>query len=104
MSPSPSKPNLYWAVIEWLAPAECRIRFEFQHRGSKKPCTFYWHNSATDLGLSKPDQWTWGDELPKGGSLFFGEKTIGFTDNRSSNPRLVNRDEMKAFKSRRLSG
>ena len=83
---------------EWLAPSECQIRFEFQHRGSKKPCTFYWHNSATDLGFSKPDQWTWGDELPKGGSLFFGEKTVGFTDNRSSNPRLANRDEMKAFK------
>lgn len=82
---------------EWLAPADCRIRFDFQERGSRKPCTFYWHNSANNLSLKKPDEWSYGDELPKGGTLFFGDENIGFTDQRSDNPRLANIDKMRAF-------
>lgn len=83
---------------EWLTPAVCRIRWDFVERGSQKPCSLYWHNSDSNMRPATPEQWTWSDELPSGGSLWLGERNIGFTDGRSSNPRLANREEMKAFK------
>lgn len=86
---------------EWLTPRNLRIRWDYPARGDKAPCSMYWYNGDGNPNPhrpAKPEQWSWEDELPGGGSLYHGEKTIGFTDNRSSNPRLANRDEMKAFK------
>jgi len=83
---------------EWLAPADCRIRFDFAARGSRMPCSLYWHNAEQELSLKTPDKWSWDGGLPKGGSLFFGDKNTGYTDIRSNHPRLANREEMKAFK------
>jgi hypothetical protein len=36
-------------------------------------------------------------KLPGAGTIYVGEKTTGYTDNRSNNPRLVNLEEMRAF-------
>ncbi len=84
-----------------MTPRNLRVRWDFPARGNQPPCSLYWHNGEGDPNPNKPakpEQWTWEEELPGGGSLWFGEKTIGYTDGRSSNPRLINRDEMKAFK------
>ncbi|MBT3191724.1 MAG: Gfo/Idh/MocA family oxidoreductase [Verrucomicrobia bacterium] len=83
---------------DWLTPHTCRLRYEFLARGSKKPCTFTWHNGDSVYQPAKPEAWTWPGEFPNHGSLFIGDRNIGYTDARSSNPRLANRDEMKAFK------
>lgn len=86
---------------EWLTPRNLRVRWDFPARGDKAPCSFYWHNGEGDPNPHKPvkpEKWTWSDELPSGGSLFHGEKNTAFSDNRSTNPRLINKEEMKAFK------
>ena len=87
---------------EWLAPSVSRIRYDFVERGSKKPCSFYWHNGETDYKPKQPDNWTWKGGLPGGGSLFLGEKNSAYTDSRSSHPRLSNREEMRTFKEQGL--
>jgi predicted dehydrogenase len=78
----------------------CRVRFDFKQRGSKAPCTFYWYNGLNDgpgFRPEKPEKWTLGPDLPDSGTIYKGQKNIGYTDNRSNNPRLVNLDEMRAF-------
>lgn len=86
---------------EWLTPRNVRIRWDFPARGEMEPCSLTWQNGEGDPNPHrpvKPEKWSWGDELPGGGSLFFGDKNTVYTDNRSNNPRLINREEMRAFK------
>ena len=81
---------------ELLNADGCRVRFNFVKRGTKESCSFYWHNGP-GFRPEKPKTWTMGNNLPGGGTIYIGEKAIGYTDNRSSNPRLVNLDQMRAF-------
>ncbi len=81
-----------------LVPDMVRVRFDFAHRGTKKPCTFYWSNGMEDYMPEKPTDWTGSENLPKAGTIYKGEKANAFTDNRSNNPRLVNREAMIEFK------
>lgn len=82
---------------EWMTPDGVRVRFDFAHRGDKKPCSFYWYNGDAQFRPKLPENWTMSKELPDRGTLYIGEKTNGFTDERSSSPRLANLDEMRAF-------
>jgi len=82
---------------EWMAPDGNRVRFEFAKRGTKEPCTFYWYNGDDTFRPPTPEKWTWGG-LGGGGTLYYGKKNVGYTDARSNNPRLADREEMKAFK------
>ena len=81
---------------EVFNPDGCRVRFDFVSRGDKAPCSFYWHNGP-GFQPEMPKSWTLGAKLPTKGTIYIGEKTTGFTDNRSNNPRLVNLDEMRAL-------
>ena len=83
---------------DWIAPDGNRVRFDFPKRGDKAACSFYWHNGDSQFRPDKPESWTWGENLGNGGSLFMGEKQIGYTDERSNHPRLADREAMKAFK------
>ena len=86
---------------EWLTPKNLRVRWDFPARGDKAPCSLYWHNGQGTPNPHKPvkpEAWSWGDELPSDGSLYHGEKQTGYTDQRSNNPRLINREEMRVFK------
>lgn len=71
------------------------VRFDFKKRGSKEACTMYWHNGGRKP--ETPKEWGWG-EFPGAGSLWNGDKQTVFLDNRSNNPRLVSKEDMKAFK------
>lgn len=81
-----------------LVPDGVCVKFEFEKRGSKEPCAFYWHNGGEEFRPEKPADWTVSTELPKAGTIYYGEKANGFTDNRSNNPRLVDKEAMMAFK------
>ncbi|TYA74653.1 Gfo/Idh/MocA family protein [Seonamhaeicola marinus] len=82
----------------WMCPDASRVRWEFKRRGSKAPCTFYWYNGNSDkFKPATPKKWTWSKKLPSGGTLYYGEKNICFTDHRSNNPKLVNKEDMMAF-------
>ncbi|MEM0913861.1 MAG: Gfo/Idh/MocA family oxidoreductase [Planctomycetota bacterium] len=82
-----------------VVPNASRVRWEFEGRGDKAPCTFYWHNGPPNKYRPQtPESWTWGDDLPNAGTLFLGEKRAAFTDNRSNKPRLADREAMRAFK------
>ncbi|MEM1108537.1 MAG: Gfo/Idh/MocA family oxidoreductase [Planctomycetota bacterium] len=74
------------------------VRWDFERRGDKAPCTFYWHNGNDKFMPEKPEAWTWGEKLPNNGTLYFGEKQVGYTDERSNKPRLADREAAKAFK------
>ena len=82
---------------KWMAPNGNRVRYEFAKRGDKAPCTFYWHNGPENFRPERPEQWTLSNEVPESGSIFIGTKETGYTDERSSNPRLVNAEKMRAF-------
>ena len=82
---------------EWMTPDGVRVRFDFPQRGNKKPCSFYWYNGDSQFRPKMPESWTMSEKLPGAGTIYYGEKTTGFTDNRSNNPRLVNLEEMRAF-------
>lgn len=82
---------------EWIVPDGNTVRWEFKKRGSKAPCTFYWHNGDKSFMPKTPEGWTWGD-LPNRGTLYFGDKELGYTDGRSNHPRLGNKEAMKEFK------
>lgn len=71
------------------------LKWHFPARNGKPPCDLYWHEGG--LKPSTPLNWSWG-EVPYRGSFFTGEKNTLYTDMRSNNPRLVNRDDMVAFK------
>ena len=71
------------------------IKWRFPKRNGKPACDLMWYEGG--LKPSIPDKWTWGN-VPARGSFFMGDKNVLFTDERSNNPKLVNRDEMIAFK------
>lgn len=71
------------------------VKFEFAKRGTKEPCTLWWHNGGKVP--ETPKDWGWG-EVPKSGSFFIGENKTVFLDHRSNNPRLSSKDDMVAFK------
>ncbi|MEM9419295.1 MAG: Gfo/Idh/MocA family oxidoreductase [Planctomycetota bacterium] len=82
-----------------VVPNGNRVRWDFERRGDKAPCTFYWHNGAPGkFRPQKPEAWTWSEDLPNVGTLFIGDKSVGYTDNRSNKPRLANKEEARAFK------
>lgn len=84
---------------EWMVVDGCRVRFDFKRRGDKKPCKFYWYNG--DPSLFKPEapkDWTWPGGIPNAGTIYYGTKNNGFTDNRSNNPRLANKEAQMEFK------
>ncbi|MGZ0655455.1 Gfo/Idh/MocA family oxidoreductase [Coraliomargarita sp. W4R53] len=83
---------------EWIVPDGNRIRYDFKKRGTKEACTFYWYNGGDKYRPEFPKEWTWGDKLPNMGSLYYGDKEVGFTDHRSNNPRLANKEKMREFK------
>lgn len=83
---------------EWMVPEGNTVRWEFKKRGSKEACTFRWTNGKPDYLPQTHEDWTWGDQLPKAGTLYVGDKQTGFTDERSNNPRLANKDAMREFK------
>ena len=83
---------------EWMVPEGNRVRWEFAKRGQKPPCTFYWYNGSPKFKPKKPKEWTWSEKLPKFGTLYYGEKQSGYTDERSNHPRLLNKEDAKAFK------
>ncbi len=74
-----------WSVVKW----------EFAKRGTKEPCTLFWHNGGRKP--EPPKDWSWGN-VKGAGSFFFGEKKTAFLDERSNNPILTNREDMIAFK------
>lgn len=82
---------------EWMTADGNRVRFDFPQRGNKKPCSFYWYNGDPKFRPKLPESWTMSQKLPGAGTLYVGEKSTGYTDNRSNNPRLVNLEEMRAF-------
>ena len=84
---------------EWMAVDGCRVRFDFERRGDKAPCSFYWWNGVGDkFRPKKPDDWTWPGGVGGGGTFYYGTKNNGFTDNRSNNPRLANKEAQIKFK------
>lgn len=84
---------------EWVTPDGNLVRYEFPARGERPPCTFFWGNSDGVLE-HRPQgvEWTYGDGLPDSGTYYHGSKANGYTDARSNNPRLANREAMIAFK------
>ncbi len=84
---------------KWMVADGCRVRFGFKKRGSKEPCTFYWYNGNPELFQpAPPEDWTWPGKIPGAGTFYKGTKNNGFTDNRSNNPRLANKEAAIAFK------
>ncbi|MEO0793852.1 MAG: Gfo/Idh/MocA family oxidoreductase [Verrucomicrobiota bacterium] len=83
---------------DWIVPDGNVVRWEFKERGSKIPCKFYWHNGAAEMLPNAPEKWTWGEKLPDTGTYYFGEKQDVFTDARSNNPRLADKEAMREFK------
>lgn len=83
-----------------LVPDGVSIRYVFKKRGTKEACVFYWHNGTTSLMPKDTSKWDWSitKKMPSSGTLYRGEKLNGYTDNRSSNPRLTNREKMIKFK------
>ncbi len=71
------------------------VRFDFEKRGTKEPCTLWWHNGGKKPEF--PKNWSWG-EVPKRGSLWNGDKQTVYLDERSNNPRLVSKEDMIDFK------
>lgn len=95
----------------WLVPDGNTIRWEFEMgkdmRGGepqtnlkpKAPFNYYWHNGPQPEYLPpKPKDWNWEGSFPSKGSLFLGDKNTGYTDERSNNPRLANRENMIQLK------
>lgn len=84
---------------EWIVPDGNRVRWDFERRGDKAPCTFYWHNgNSKRFRPEKPEAWEWDEETPWHGTFYHGEKQLGYTDHRSNNPRLASREASRAFK------
>ncbi len=80
-----------------MIPDGVRIRFDFKARGNKAPCTLYWVNGPK----AEPDVdglWTWPGRIPANGAIYKGTKANAYTNMRSSEPRLINKDAMRAFK------
>ena len=84
-----------------LARDSVVLRYEFLERGTKAPCTFYWHNGPSPTPDLK-EKWGLEADLPKMGTIYKGEKTIATTNHRSDSPRLVDRDEMRALNKKKI--
>ncbi len=83
---------------EWIVPNAARVRWEFPARGDKDACVFYWYNgSGKDYRPAQPERWTHG-KMPSSGSLWVGDKQLGFTDHRSNKPRLGDREAMRVLR------
>ena len=82
-------------IPDGVAAESSVVKWEFEKRGTKEPCTMYWHNGKNRP--ETPKDWSWG-EVPNAGSFFIGDKKTAFLDNRSNNPRLTSKEEMVAFK------
>lgn len=84
---------------DWIAPDGNIVRYEFPARGKHPACTFIWANGNDALD-QRPEgfEWGYGDELPGSGTFYTGSKANAYTDLRSNNPRLTDREAMKAFK------
>jgi len=78
-----------------MCPDGSIIRWDFSARGEMPPCALRWYDGGNQPPM--PENWTWG-ALPKNGSFFRGSKNTVFLDERSNHPRLINKEEMKAFK------
>jgi predicted dehydrogenase len=99
------------------------IRWDFPARGAQEPCSLWWYDGGKRPPT--PAGWTWNqpsaddpaDEEPQGtgenkkkkgknknsgnpgpGTFFLGDKGDWYLDERSNNPRHVNRDKMKELK------
>jgi len=81
---------------EFVVHDSVSVRYDFLQRGTKKPCTFYWHNGPQSTPDLK-EKWGLTNDLPQSGTIFKGEKTIGTTNHRSDDPRLVDLDQMRAL-------
>ena len=84
---------------EWMAVDGCRVRFDFERRGDKLPCSLYWWNGDPDrFRPTPPEDWTWPGSLKDGGTFYHGTEKNGYTDSRSNNPILTNKEAHIAFK------
>ena len=84
---------------DWMAVDGCRVRFDFERREDKAPCSLYWWNGdPSRFRPAPPKDWTWPGELSEGGTFYHGIKNNGYTDSRSNNPRLSNKEAQIAFK------
>lgn len=80
---------------EGVAADASVVKWEFEKRGSKEPCTLFWHNGGKKP--EAPADWGWG-KMPGAGSFFIGDTKTAYLDQRSNNPRLSSKDDMIAFK------
>lgn len=78
-----------------VIPNRSVVKWTFPARSGMPACELYWHDGG--MRPSVPDNWTFGP-VPDRGSFFLGTKNTLFLDERSNNPRLVNREEMIAYK------
>ncbi len=84
---------------DWMVADGCRVRFDFERRGDKAPCKFYWYNGDPKLFRPQPPaDWSWPGKQPRVGTFYHGTKNSGYTDERSNNPRLGNKDAAIEFK------
>jgi len=80
----------------WVVPDGARVRWDFKQRGDKSPCTLYWYNGP-GFRPPKVESWTNGSH-PWAGTLWMGDKQIGYTDERSNKPRFADREAQRAFR------
>ena len=87
-------------TLPGVIPGYSSILYDFPARGDKAACSMYWNDGQRNGGkpLHKPDDWTWGANAPKGGSMWIGSEANAYLDLRSSNPRFANKERMRAFK------
>ncbi len=92
---------------EWVAGGDdvmavdgCRIRFDFERRRDKAPCTFYWHNGVGDAYRpSLPEDWSWPESVvANGGNFYYGTKSNAYTAGLHHSLRLTNMDKMRELK------
>ncbi|WP_372808430.1 Gfo/Idh/MocA family protein [Pontiella sp.] len=82
---------------EYIVPDGVRVRFDFEKRGTKEACSLYWYNGDSSFAPKAPSDWTW-DDKPGNGTFYYGTKNGGYTDARSNNPRLANKEAQRAYK------
>ncbi|MEM8953311.1 MAG: Gfo/Idh/MocA family oxidoreductase [Verrucomicrobiota bacterium] len=82
-------------IPEGVAAESSVVKWEFEKRGSKEPCTLYWHNGGKKP--EAPTDWGWGN-IPNAGSFFIGDQKTAYLDQRSNNPRLSSKQDMIDFK------
>ncbi len=75
-------------------PDRSIVKWHFPARANHPACDLFWYDGG--LRPQRPEKWSWGP-VPARGSYFEGSENTLFLDERSNNPRLVNREEMIAF-------